>query len=654
MHSSLFPYEPRPNQAEIMALISRTLHKGGHAVIESGTGSGKTVCALAPSLEYALKHRKKVLYLTRTNAQQRQVIMEIRAIAKRRRVYGLGLQGRHNTCLMARDDPKLQEGSSEELSKLCSEFKGRAMRGQEDGCRYFKALCACSMDEIWEWAHTHLPTIEEFMEHCTGLGICPYEANKALVPRAVVVTAPYVYFFEPKILNALLEWMSTPMEDLIVVVDEAHNLPEYGREVRSADLSLHTLGRAERETETYGDPELMSGTSCADLCRILQDLIAKIAKEYVIEDDGLVPPNMVEEMMMSALRVTSRHLMILWDEMITYGEMVAEHKRKAGRLPRSYVRAVGAFLQRWMTTDDVEYVKLVLGGDNPSIEMYALDPSNATKGLMRCHATLHISGTLAPLEEYRDSIGLPDGTEMARFPSPFPTEHRLILYSPEVTTKFEEISRDPELVERMRAQLRKIAEGVKKSTILFFPSFNVMSQFLGTHPNQTPGNLDGSPLTTILPTSAALARPVYIERQGMPQDSLMSLVQGFKGSEGALMCSVVGGRISEGLDFPAQELEVAVLVGIPYPKPTAKQKALLRYYDLKFDKGWEYTVKAPTARKMLQCVGRLIRSESDRGVAVILDKRAVHFMEQLGEIKETKDVVEDVRRFFGNCEKQGR
>jgi len=108
----------------------------------------------------------------------------------------------------------------------------------------------------------------------------------------------------------------------------------------------------------------------------------------------------------------------------------------------------------------------------------------------------------------------------------------------------------------------------------------------------------------------------------------------------------MGGRISEGMDFPAEQLEIAVIVGIPYPKPTARQRGLQNYYDVKFGKGWEYTVQAPAARKMLQAIGRLIRNENDRGVAVILDKRAPRFHQYIKEMQESKELLSDMNRFM--------
>ena len=108
----------------------------------------------------------------------------------------------------------------------------------------------------------------------------------------------------------------------------------------------------------------------------------------------------------------------------------------------------------------------------------------------------------------------------------------------------------------------------------------------------------------------------------------------------------MGGRISEGMDFPAEQLEIAVIVGIPYPKPTARQRGLQHYYDIKFRKGWEYTVEAPTARKLLQSIGRLIRDEKDRGVAVILDRRAPRFKRFIRDLNESKNLVDDIKDFM--------
>jgi DNA excision repair protein ERCC-2 len=127
----------------------------------------------------------------------------------------------------------------------------------------------------------------------------------------------------------------------------------------------------------------------------------------------------------------------------------------------------------------------------------------------------------------------------------------------------------------------------------------------------------------------------------------MDAVDEFRNSrgEGGVLFAVMGGRISEGLDFPDRDLEAALIVGVPYPKPTAKQRSLLHYYELKFGRGWDYTVKAPAFRKMLQAIGRLIRKEDDIGLAVILDRRAEQFSTTL-EMRASDSIVGDAHAFF--------
>ena len=132
----------------------------------------------------------------------------------------------------------------------------------------------------------------------------------------------------------------------------------------------------------------------------------------------------------------------------------------------------------------------------------------------------------------------------------------------------------------------------------------------------------------------------------MSQEELMSTVKNFKLKKGAVMFAVMGGRISEGIDFPDRELEIAILVGIPFPKPTAKHRSLLNYYDRRFGKGWEYTVKAPTVRKMMQSIGRLLRRESDRGVALKMDSRMTQLKSEISEAVVTETPMEDIDSFF--------
>ena len=640
-----------------MQTIKNALESKIDIVFESGTGSGKTICTLSSTLEYALENNKKIIYTTRTNAQQRQVIIELRTIRNKNKdnkdkIFGVGIQGRANMCILARVDPELSKGTSEELSRYCSNEKKKARSNKKNqGCIYYKnSLDKIKLEKIIQWVKKELPTAEEFINYCEKKQICPYEINKLLIRESKIVVCPYIYVFDLMIRNMLFDSLSVPEEDMILVIDEAHNLPDFIRELFSAELSMFMLNSCVYEAEKYGDPRIVDDRfSLSEFCKIISEIVRDLRDTYIYgvlenglrkeplrKDDAFIPSHEFETEILSRLKITSKTLHDIIGDLIAYGEKIHEYKQKEGKLPRSYLHKLGLLLDFWINLDIDHYAKLVVDsrdGKNSRIEAYCLDPALGTEIIKDFHSSIHMSGTLEPLEEYRDSIGLPDSTELIAYPSPFPKENRKVLYVSDVTTKYDEITKDKENIEQMKTYVSKICNTFPKNTMVFFPSFNIMSIFRN------------------LEQYNSIKRCLFVEERDMSQTALMELVSGFKekGSEnngGATLFSVIGGRISEGMDFPAKQLELAVVVGIPYPKPTARQRGLQRYYDLKFGKGWEYTVEAPTARKLLQSIGRLIRNETDKGVAIILDRRAARFKRYIRDLEESKNLLKDIDNFM--------
>ena len=651
----LFPYELRKNQKNIIQDIKNNLTSGNNFIFESGTGSGKTICALSSTLQYALENNKKILYTTRTNAQQRQVIVELRAIQKKTndaRIFGMGMQGRSNMCLLAKEDPEISNGTSEELSKFCSNQKKLAISKKKKGCNYYRNFIGDKqkIEDAVEWAKKHLPTAEEFIEFCEKKKVCPYEINKTLIREAIVVVVPYIYVFDKTIRIMLFEWLSVSNDDIILVVDEAHNLPNYIRDLFSAQLSMWMLNNCVMEAEKFGDPQLSGGkVAVSKFCKMLIEIINVLRDNYVYgilengirtntyaKNDAFIPSHELETEIMSRLKITSKVLNDIISDLIAYGEKIQEYRQKDGKLPRSYLHKLGAFLEFWTHVEMDQYIKLVVDASNsknPRIEAYCLDPSIGTGIINEFHSSIHMSGTLEPLEEYRDSLGFSKETGIVFYPSPFSKENRRIFFVKDVTTRYDDIARDKKIVTKMWQHITNICNTFPKNIMVFFPSFNTLSMF------QNKGKFND------------INHSLYVEEQAMSQSNLMDLVTSFKScgvenDSGAALFSVMGGRISEGMDFPAEQLEIAVIVGIPYPKPTARQRGLQKYYDLKFGKGWEYTVNAPAARKLLQSIGRLIRDENDRGVAVILDKRAPRFKQYIHNMEESKNLLDDINSFM--------
>ncbi|HEV2165922.1 MAG TPA: helicase C-terminal domain-containing protein [Thermoplasmata archaeon] len=173
-------------------------------------------------------------------------------------------------------------------------------------------------------------------------------------------------------------------------------------------------------------------------------------------------------------------------------------------------------------------------------------------------------------------------------------------------------------------------------TAVFFPSFDLMDRLLSAG------------LQSALPPNAV------IETRRLSMGDLWRSIEGFKrGSPEGVLLGVTGGRIAEGVDFPDEELEAVVIVGIPYPRPTAKREALRRFLDATTGRGWEHVVEAPAQRAMLQAFGRMIRSENDRGIGIVLDRRATTFAPALGDLAPIHELEAEARAFYGHRPRAG-
>ncbi|MCL2318356.1 MAG: hypothetical protein FWC44_04840 [Methanomassiliicoccaceae archaeon] len=156
----------------------------------------------------------KIIYLTRTKAQQKQIILEARAISKKRPTMCIGVQGRSvSTCPMMSKDPENATGTSEELSRLCSEYKRDDGSGRP--CRYYENIGLIDMQEVLDHVKRTNPEPEKFAEYCLAREICPYETVKHLIKHADIVASPYSFIFMPHIRERFLEWAGTPLSKMI-------------------------------------------------------------------------------------------------------------------------------------------------------------------------------------------------------------------------------------------------------------------------------------------------------------------------------------------------------------------------------------------------------------------------------------------------------
>ena len=596
--ATYFPYaEVRPFQGEFIEAILEAVENGRSALIEGSNGLGKTIAALSACLPKAEGDDLKILYVARTHRQHDRVIEELKAVSRKLRVSGVSIRGRHEMCpnsFVAR-----YASDARSVMEVCEMLKAR------DRCPYYRSIEERE-EEYSDLRHriALFPCkASEIQKICRRKGFCPYELVKASLADARVIALSYLYVFDPEIRNVFLKSLDTPMQNIILIVDEAHNLPETAVEIASSHLSLFTLGQAKIEAEKFRYKDI---AGFADIVRNeVERATEKIGKET------LVSPEFLLELVHEKAGVDEPQK--FFQHLNAVGYLIKRTLLADGKYPRSHIHEMGEFLSRWVeTTGDESYVNVISkytsrkGLPTAKLEIVALDPSKITAPVFSSvHSSILMSGTLQPLEAYAQITKLPEDTVKRVVPSPFPKEHILPLVSCGVTTAMEK--RTPEMYGKIISRIEEVVQNTPANTGIFAASFEVLQALCS-------GGLE-----------KALKRPFFHERRGMSSRENESMVADFKAYAnrgGAVFLGVQGGRSSEGVDYPGDEMNSVVIVGVPYAEPTPKVKAQISYFEKCFPElGREYGYVIPAMKKASQAAGRAIRTLEDRAAMIFLDHR---------------------------------
>jgi DNA excision repair protein ERCC-2 len=609
-----------------MAAMESTQQFGGHAVLESPTGTGKTIAALVAALSSKQQDGRTILYATRTNSQQTQVIAEHRRLRESGQDPGLlvPLMGRRHHCPLMADDPKFADGTSEELGRLCRDAKRKATRAFETGipvlgaCSYFQKFLKDGTEPV-EALLRSATSSESLGQQVAEAGSCPHEALKAILPRADLILMPVVYLVDDALRNALGTWIGRDLGDCHVIVDEAHHLPDAARSHHSVRLGQITIQRAVKEAENQKDPVLGGRVLATSFLLALQRAMQDMADEYILEDatDAKIPGGALEERLMEDLRVPSTIIERIAIDLETWGDIVRDEQQSKGKLPRSYLGSIGTFLRMWWLTRDSPYAHLI-EGDPLAIEAALLDASDVLGWLPDCGSSVHMSGTLSPGADFVQLTGLPADTQILVIADPYESNQLDVVGIQGVHRRWQEHKNDPSHGERLQETATRILAGITGRTAIWFPSYAMMQDYLEEgFLHETAGS-------------------VYVERQDMTQQQLLKVLHQFANDShsNALLLGVLGGRLTEGIDYPGDLLENVLILGIPYPRPTARLQALIHHQDLAYDgQGWTMSVHNPVGRVVRQAVGRLVRGPDDRGRAFILDERVTRFRGHLSNLR---------------------
>ncbi|MEM4701480.1 MAG: ATP-dependent DNA helicase, partial [Candidatus Bathyarchaeia archaeon] len=445
---------------------------------------------------------------------------------------------------------------------------------------------------------------DEVYEVCRDEGLCPYEVTRILTRYADIVIGNYNYILVGAIRGSILGRAGIRTKEVNCVFDEAHSLPYYAAGIFSDELSSRSVRIAKKEAKTFeiDDYEFLDA-----LHAVMIDFGKKVFKNYGLDVEHIIEGETLIEALAKRLNVGHEGLLEIIQELADQGEVVRLKRSEMGKSPVSYLSRCMEFLVDWISLTGSSYAKYVKvevdrdGKKRVRLGVRCLDPSLAANVINDLRSAVLMSGTLWNMDYYMDVLGLDRSRcQSLELPNPFPPENRLILVDEAVTTKFEK--RNEIQWKRIAAHLNQIIQRVGGRVAVYFPSYEVMQD---------------------------IAKLVEINVPMLVEEKRTKIVDvlGFLQKNGK--CAVFGvarGKISEGVDMTTEGksmLSAVVIVGLPYPKKTELQKALYKYFKEKFgEKAMEYANTIPCLNALAQSAGRLQRSPEDRGVIIIMDKRA--------------------------------
>jgi DNA excision repair protein ERCC-2 len=574
----LFPHDAfRPVQDRFIDAVFTAVKEGKNLVVHAPTGLGKTAASLAPALTAALEKDRVVVFLTARHTQHTLAITTLQHIHDRHQKPFLGVDiiGKKWLCLQ----PNVKRLKSGEFNDYC-------VRLREDGlCEYYtnarpKETPSKMALSVVTQLKERSPCTVDAIGDAAGQGkVCPYEIAMLLAKDARVIVTDYYYLFHPRIRDGFLRRLSRSLSEMVLIVDEAHNLPHRVREIMNERLSSWMVSRAIAEAKKHGFPDLISDLNA--LGRILQEYGERC------EDEMLVGR---EDLLQKVGRIAP------YDDLVAALAAAGEEVREAQQ--HSSLAAIADFLESWKR-DEEGFVR-IYEKKGEAIKHHCLDPSVLTRPVFdQAYATVLMSGTLTPTAMYRELLGVERCCELT-LPSPFPKDNRLNLIIPLTSTKYE--SRSQQEYKNIAQHLSGILDHIPGNVAVYFPSYRLRDD---------------------IAHSVITKKTAFSEEQDMDKSEKEGFLERFKSYKmtGAVLFAVINGNFSEGIDLPGDELQGVVIVGLPLTRPDLETKATIDYYEKKFGKGWDYGYVFPAFTKAFQSAGRCIRSSTDRGAIIFLDVR---------------------------------
>ena len=593
-----FPFPYRKGQRELAVSVYRTILRKKKLFIQAPTGVGKTISTVFPAVKAVGEELgEKIFYLTaktitRTVAEQSFETLRDQNL----KIKVITLTAKEKIC-------------------FCEETSCNP-----DDCPYAKGHFDRVNDAVYELLMQEDVMSREVLEaQARKHKVCPFEMALDVSTWVDGVICDYNYVFDP---DARLRrfFAKGGAGGYLFLIDEAHNLVERGRQMYSAELCKEDFLAVKKLVKG----EAPRFAKRLEACNKILLAMKKECENYKVLDNishfGI--------QLMNVLSETDRYLEECVDKEVR--ETVLDFYFQV----RSFLNIYDGLDENYVIyTEYQENGRFVL-------KLFCVNPAaNLQKCLDKGNSAVFFSATLLPIQYYKRLLSTEKDNYAVYIDSSFDTKKRLLMNGVDVSTRYTMRSR--EMYQRYATYIFRVVKAKMGNYLIFFPSYRFMEDVYQEF--------------TQLLASDEEEMELVIQQKHMDEEERENFLRAFEmGREKSLIgFGVLGGIFSEGIDLTNEKLIGTLIIGTGLPQVCNEREILKSYFDQKGLYGFDYAYRYPGMNKVLQAAGRVIRTEDDRGVILLLDERFQRekgkeiFPKEWADCERCRlDIVEEKIRLF--------
>ena len=557
-----FPYDNyRKGQRELSIAVYRTLSQEKCLFMEAPTGTGKTLSTLFPALKAMGEYNQgRIFYLT-AKTITRQVALDTMKLFEEQQ-----------------SEIKTIEISAKEKICFMNECKCNP-----DYCPFAKNYYQKQKLAIWDLLNNgHFYSREQISEVAKKYECCPFELSLDLSLYSDVIVCDYNYLFDPQVyLKRFFELQET---DSYFLVDEGHNLISRAREMYSKALSLQLIKDFKKLLPKHHRKHHKILQQFIEYCEESRKLLKD--RDYLFQKE--LPDKLID-------------LGYRWSEY--FRNFLLELKDEIPTWLQNLYFDLMSFLKISEYYDDHFSFLVELVNHELQFKIFCLDPAHFIKQKLDFgKGSVLFSATLSPVQYYQNLlVGHTDDLTF-RQSSPFNQNQFQVLVADYLPMTYKYRS---QVVDSLCELIKKATDIKAGNYFCFFPSFSYMEEVYQRY-------------IQLYPEAEVLIQSR--ELKDVEKEAFLANFQA-QNEQVVLGFCVLGGVFSEGIDLKKNRLIGSIIVSVGLPQISKEQEELKRYFDEKNQQGFYYIYQLPGFNKMMQAAGRVIRTEEDRGVILLIDQR---------------------------------